>query len=199
MERGKNIERAAACIKQGGIVAYPTEGVFGLGCDPDNEKALKRLINLKQRSNNKGLIIIAACREQLDSYIAPVGESVEKQLKATWPGPVTWILTASTTLSRTEPSSATASTATTTALLTGNRDTVATRVTLHETAAKLCLTCGHAIVSTSANLSGQESCIDAQSVADCFGDNIDYLLDLPVGNLQHPTPIFDGATGEQLR
>ena len=194
MQRDKNIERAATCIKQGGIIAYPTEGVFGLGCDPDNEVALKRLINLKQRSNNKGLIIIAACRAQLDPYIAPVDESLEKQLQATWPGPTTWILAAS-------PGSASAGSANAgaSALLTGNRNTIATRVTLHETAAKLCLTCGHAIVSTSANLSGQASCKDAQSVADCFGDTIDYLLDMPVGNLENPTPIFDGATGKQLR
>jgi len=184
MQRGNNIKRAAVCIQQGGIVAYPTEGVFGLGCDPENKITLERLINLKQRDSNKGLIIIAACRSQLDPYIAVVDELLEKQLAATWPGPITWILSASET---------------STTLLTGNRDTIATRVTLHKTAANLCHTCGHAIVSTSANLSGQSACKDAQSVADCFGDSIDYLLDLPVGNLDTATPIFDGATGRQLR
>ncbi len=184
MQQGKDITKAALCIQHGGIVGYPTEGVFGLGCDPLNSAALERLIDLKQRDSNKGLIIIAAHRKQLDPYIAAVDPAIEKRLNEFWPGPVTWIL----------KSSATAS-----ALLTGNRSTVATRVTSHATAAELCIAAGHAIVSTSANLSGQPSCKDAQAVADCFGNQIDYLLDLPVGDLDNPTPIFDGATGKQLR
>jgi len=184
MQQGKDIAKAAQCIGQGGIVGYPTEGVFGLGCDPQNDDALQRLINLKQRDSNKGLIIIAASRDQLEPFIISVEGSIEKKLEASWPGPVTWIL----------QSSATAST-----LLTGNRDTVATRVTSHASAAELCIRCEHAIVSTSANLSGQASCKDARAVADCFGEQIDYLLDLPVGDLNNPTPIFDGKTGKQLR
>jgi len=184
MQQGTDIAQAAACIRRGGIVGYPTEGVFGLGCDPQNTRALKRLIELKRRDDRKGLIIIAANRGQLDPFIAAVTESLAEKLEASWPGPVTWIL----------ESSASAS-----ALLTGNRDTVATRITSHASAASLCETCGHAIVSTSANLSGQPSCKDTQSVASCFGDKIDYLLDLPVGGLDGPTPIFDGATGKQLR
>lgn len=184
MHKGKNISQAATCIRQGGIVGYPTEGVFGLGCDPQNENALQRLIDLKQRDNNKGLIIIAANRQQLEPFIKPVSKSVAAQLDRTWPGPVTWILQAQTDVSP---------------LLSGGRETVATRVTAHAAAAELCQNCGHAIVSTSANLSGQDSCIDAQSVENCFGHRIDYLLELPVGDLDKPTPIFDGLTGKQLR
>lgn len=184
MQRGTDINKAADCIRSGGIVAYPTEGVFGLGCDPDNTNTLQRLIDLKQRDDNKGLIIIAASRAQLNPYIATVSDALEEKLSAVWPGPVTWILTAGTHAS---------------ALLTGNRDTVATRVTSHEAAANLCIACDSAIVSTSANVSGEAAFTEPQTVADCFGDSIDYLLDLPVGNLQGPTPIFDGNTGRQLR
>ena len=184
MQQGKDIRKAAQIIRSGGIAGYPTEGVFGIGCDPQNIDALKRLIDLKQRDTNKGLIIIAANRNQLEPFIAEVKESIERKLYASWPGPVTWILESSENASP---------------LLTGNRNTVATRVTSHATAAELCMSAGHAIVSTSANLSGQPSCRDAQSVANCFGDRIDYLLDLPVGDLDKPTPIFDGATGKQLR
>lgn len=184
MQQGTDISTAAHTIKQGGIVAYPTEGVFGLGCNPNNEQAVERLIALKQRDSNKGLIIIAAKRDQLTPFIAAVDDTLSSRLAATWPGPVTWILESSKDSS---------------ALLTGNRTTIATRVTRHKTAAKLCLACDHALVSTSANLSGQPSCHEASTVAACFGDKIDYLLDLPVGGLDGPTPIYDGATGKQLR
>ena len=184
MQQGKDIKKAAKIIRRGGIVGYPTEGVFGIGCDPQNDEALQRLIDLKRRDANKGLIIIAANRSQLEPFISMVKESIEKRLNASWPGPVTWILESSKNASP---------------LLTGNRSTVATRVTSHATASKLCIAADHAIVSTSANLSGQSSCKDAASVADCFGDRIDYLLDLPVGDLDKPTPIFDGDTGRQLR
>lgn len=184
MQTGKNIAEAAHCIQRGGIAGYPTEGVFGLGCDPANSGALQRLIDLKQRDSNKGLIIIAATRVQLEPYVATMTSELERKLDSTWPGPVTWILAASNDAST---------------LLTGNRPTVATRVTSHAAAAELCNHCGHAIVSTSANLSGQSPCKDALAVANCFGNSIDYLLDMPVGNLDGPTPIFDGATGKQLR
>lgn len=184
MQTGNDIAQAAKCIASGGIVGYPTEGVFGLGCDPSNTVALQRLIDLKQRDNNKGLIIIAASRAQLEPWVAALASELQSKLDSTWPGPVTWILASAPDASP---------------LLTGNRSTVATRVTSHATAAELCSNCGHAIVSTSANLSGQAPCRDARSVANCFGDKIDYLLDLPIGDLDGPTPIFDGATGKQLR
>lgn len=184
MQQGKDIAKAAQCIREGGIIGYPTEGVFGLGCDPTNMTALRRLINLKQRDDDKGLIIIAACRKQLEPFIAPVDGSIDEKLNASWPGPVTWIL----------QSSASAD-----ALLTGNRNTVATRVTSHAAAAELCIKCNHAIVSTSANLSGQLAATRATEVLDYFGQQIDYLLDLHVGDLDKPTPIFDGKTGKQLR
>ena len=95
MQQGKDIKKAAKIIRRGGIVGYPTEGVFGIGCDPQNDEALQRLIDLKQRDANKGLIIIAANRSQLEPFISMVKESIEKRLNASWPGPVTWILESS--------------------------------------------------------------------------------------------------------
>lgn len=171
-------------MRNGGIVAYPTEGVFGLGCNPANLQAVKLLLSLKQREADKGLILIAANREQLSPYISTLSKSIEQKLTATWPGPVTWILPCNDGTSD---------------LLTGDRPTIAARVTSHPHAAELCLQCGHALISTSANVSGHPACTTATEVEKIFQTGINYVLQLPVGDLNGPTPIFDGITGEQLR
>jgi L-threonylcarbamoyladenylate synthase len=180
---GNNLEEAAAAVADGGIIAYPTEGVFGLGCNPTLEHVVEQLLQLKVRAAEKGLILLAADRHQLDPYIDNVVPSIERKLSDSWPGPVTWILPAATGTSD---------------LLTGGRSTIAARVTAFSTAARLCKLCGHALISTSANRSGHSPCITAPEVMAEF-EELDYVVDYPVGSLQGPTPIYDGATGKQLR
>lgn len=175
---------AAAAIACGGIVAYPTEGVFGLGCDPANASAVERLVKLKGRAEDKGFILIAASQAQIHEYLAPINPQLQARLDNDWPGPVTWVLVGNDSLSE---------------LVRGGRKTLAVRVTAHHTAASLCVACGHALISTSANISGQPPCMDANSIQRVFGNKIDYTIDAPLGGLQKPTPIFDGATGTQLR
>ena len=181
--RGTNLSAAAVAIAAGDIIAYPTEGVFGLGCNPTNEQAIAKLIDLKGRASDKGLIIIAASRQQLAPFTTTVSEAIEQQLQASWPGPVTWILPAAKAVP---------------ALVTGGRSTIAARVTAHRVAAELCEACGHALISTSANRSGQPPCVNADQVAATF-NTLGYLVDMPVGDLSGPTPIFDGVSGKQLR
>ena len=183
VQRGHNFKEAAVAVANGGIIAYPTEGVFGLGCDPSNTEAIAKVISLKERTSDKGLILIAASREQLNRYTGSIAKSIEVELNQSWPGAVTWILPAA------EGSSE---------LLTGGRPTIAARVTAFEPAAHLCEACGHALISTSANRSGGKPCTNAAQAADEFPD-LDYIVDLPVGPLQGPTPIFDGLSGKQLR
>ncbi len=171
------------------MVAYPTEGVFGLGCDPGNDAAIDALLNLKNRSIERGFILIAANRAQLNPFITDVNPEVEVKLNDSWPGPVTWVL----------PCSNKASDA-----VTGGKPTIATRVTNHAIAASLCNECNSAIISTSANVSGQPACTTAAEVEAVFHESLidnklSYILDHPVGNLTGPTPIFDGLTGKQLR
>ncbi len=181
---GSNITAAAAAVRNGGIVAYPTEGVYGLGCNPADLAAVALLLSLKQREADKGLILIAADRQQLSPYVDTLPTHIEQKLGTTWPGPVTWILPC---------------TAGTPELLTGGRNTIAARVTAHQPAAELCTQCGHALVSTSANVSGNAACTYAKAVEEAFNDGINYVLQLPVGDLTGPTPIFDGVSGQQLR
>ncbi|MGH8273929.1 MAG: L-threonylcarbamoyladenylate synthase, partial [Gammaproteobacteria bacterium] len=88
------IEHAAAAIRAGGVVAYPTEGVWGLGCHPRNEAAVKRILVLKQRSREQGLILLAADEAQLAHYVAPFPPEMASRIRASWPGPVTWLVPA---------------------------------------------------------------------------------------------------------
>lgn len=179
-----DITQAAAAIKSGGVVAYPTEGVYGLGCNPLNQNAVERLISIKQRDIGRGFILIAANLQQLKPLLLEVDDALQRKLDHDWPGPVTWILKHNHVMP---------------ALVHGNRDTIAVRVTAHAAAARLCELCGYAIISSSANLSGQPPCASASEVETVFTDQLDFILDAPLGNLGTPTPIFDGESGAQLR
>ena len=132
------LKPAVDALTQGEIIAYPTEAVYGLGCDPWNELALRKLLKIKHRPWQKGLILIAADLEQLDKFIAPLSPQQLTQLKQTWPGTTTWLLPVSAHISP---------------YLTGEHNTLAVRVTAHQQTADLCRAFGGAIVSTSANRS----------------------------------------------
>lgn len=175
---------AARTLSQGGVVAYPTEAVFGLGCDPLDADAVSRILDLKGRAATMGLILLAGHRRQLDPWIADLSPNLEARLAARWPGPVTWIVPAARGVPQ---------------WLTGGRDTLAVRVTAHPLAAALALCADTAIVSTSANRSGKPPARSALQVRRRFGPSLDAILTGPVGGLTRPTEIRDLATGSVLR
>lgn len=177
------LHRAARVLRDGGIIAYPTEAVYGLGCDPLNGDAVHRLLALKQRPVEKGLILIANRFEQLAPFILPVTDAIRARLEQTWPGPATWLLPAN-------PATPT--------WLRGRHSSIAVRVTAHPLAAALCGAFGAPIVSTSANASGRPPARSAmQARLRCPG--IDLVLSGATGGLRRPTPIRDALSGELLR
>ncbi len=178
-----DLAQCVAAVRSGGVIAYATEAVFGLGCDPRNESALARLIDIKHRDAGKGMILIAADLDQLRDFIAPLSATDEQALRADWPGPETWVLPAAAGLSP---------------LLTGGRDSIAVRVTAHPQAAALCRACGP-LTSTSANPSGQPPLRCAAEVERLFGERLEAVLDGKVGGLQCPTRIRDLRSGRVLR
>ncbi|HSO78728.1 MAG TPA: Sua5/YciO/YrdC/YwlC family protein, partial [Chromatiaceae bacterium] len=91
---GQRLRLAAHWIKAGGVVAYPTEAVYGLGCDPWNGAATRRILTLKQRPESKGLIVIAADFSQLTPFVVPLEAERMAVILASWPGPNTWLLPA---------------------------------------------------------------------------------------------------------
>ncbi|ROP48518.1 L-threonylcarbamoyladenylate synthase [Enterobacter sp. BIGb0383] len=167
------------------VIAYPTEAVFGVGCDPDSEEAVMRLLALKQRPVEKGLILIAADFEQLKPYIddSQLTEDQRQAIFACWPGPVTFVFPAR---------------ATTPNWLTGRFDSLAVRVTDHPLVVELCRAFGKPLVSTSANLTGQPPCRTTAEVIAQFGADFP-VVDGPTGGRTNPSEIRDALTGEQFR
>ncbi|MFD1800704.1 L-threonylcarbamoyladenylate synthase type 1 TsaC [Mixta tenebrionis] len=172
-------------LRQQAVIAYPTEAVFGLGCDPDSETSVMELLAFKQRPVEKGLILIAADYQQLEPYVSDRELSVAQREKmfATWPGPVTWVLPA---LSQTPR------------WLTGRFDTLAVRVSAHPAVQELCRSFGKPLVSTSANLSGQPPCRNVEEVLQQFGEHFPVLHGETGGRL-NPSEIRDVISGDIIR
>ncbi len=181
-----SVDSAVAALRAGGVIAYPTEAVYGLGCDPLNESAVARLFALKKRPPTQGVLLIAAEFAQVEKYIDLATTPVSARARActTWPGPHTWVFPRS---------------ATTPAWLAGGHTGIALRVTAHPLAAQLCRIFGGALVSTSANRHGEPAARDAAQVRALFGDRLGYILDGVTGGLERPTPIRDAISGEFVR
>lgn len=173
-------------FKRGGIIAYPTEAVFGLGCDPDNEEAILRLLSLKSRHQDKGLILIAGDYSQLLPYVDDEAIPQAKRLDifSRWPGPITQILPAKKGISP---------------LLTGKFASIAVRITQHPDIIALCQQTGKPIISTSANISGQPALKTWQQIQDGFSDQVDFILKTDTLGLSKPSTIINALTGEILR
>ncbi|HRY14299.1 MAG TPA: Sua5/YciO/YrdC/YwlC family protein [Candidatus Competibacteraceae bacterium] len=178
------LRAVARIVETGGIVAYPTEAVYGLGCDPQNEWAVHRLLALKRRPIHKGVILIAADFTQLAPFLQPLSPDDQTRLAATWPGPYTWLIPTR---------------ADTPYWLRGGHDTLAVRVTAHPLAAALCRACDHALVSTSANFSGHPPARNALVVRRQLGWSIDGLLPGSTGGAGKPTEIRDLRSGQLIR
>ena len=180
------VDRAGQQLREGGVLAYPTEAVFGLGCDPRNEAALGRIFELKHRPAGMGVLLIASDFAQVEPYIdlQAVPLPVLDEAWATWPGPYTWVF----------PRAAAAP-----AWIAGAHAGIALRVTAHEPAVALCRAFGGALVSTSANVHGQPPARSVNELEQAFGAGLDGILDAPLGGRDRPTPIRDALTGAIIR
>lgn len=178
------LREAVRVLRRGGLIAYPTEAVYGLGCAPLDADAVLRLLALKQRPPEKGLILVAADFAQLEPYLLPLDAVLERQVAASWPGPVTWLLPARPEVPR---------------WLRGHHDSLAVRVSAHPLVHALCAAFGGPIVSTSANPAGQRPARDALTVQRLFGARVDRILHAPLGGLGRPTEIRDGRSGRIVR
>jgi L-threonylcarbamoyladenylate synthase len=178
------IALAARVLQAGGIVAYPTEAVYGIGCLPLDEQALARIVQIKRRAASKGLIVVAADASQLEALAELPSGARGRAIREGWPGPVTWVVLARPHLP---------------AMLTGGRATIAVRVSAHPVVRALCLKTGSALVSTSANLSRHPPCRSALTTRRSLGRLVDLVLAGPLGDSSKPTEIRDATTGRTLR
>lgn len=178
------LAEAVHCLRAGGILAYPTEAVWGLGCDPYNEVAVARLLALKQRDRAKGLILIAGDLAQVQPWLAALNPAQCAVLRASWPGPVTWRLPDTAAIAP--------------AWVRGDHAGIALRVSAHPLVQSLCMAFGGPLVSTSANPAGQPAARSAAEVRAYFGASVTVLAG-ETGGREHPSEIRDLLTGEILR
>jgi L-threonylcarbamoyladenylate synthase len=176
------VDKAAKVLGDGGVIAYPTEGVFGLGCLPDNRDAIQRVLQIKQRDPAKGLILIAADALQLEDWI---NLASDVPLPAVDPKkPITWIVPARDKLDR---------------LLRGDNEGIAVRITTNPIARAICNAVNSPIVSTSANLSGQAVANNQNELRRQFEGLVDYIVPGDCGPSSGASEIRILASGEVLR
>lgn len=180
------LQEAAHTLKEGGVIICPTEGVYGISAVVNNSAAITRVINMKKRALNKGLIVVAADVSMLDGVVnfAALSADSMRLLHEKWPGHATFIVPTSTQINP---------------LLTGGRNTLAVRVTAFPLLQALCREVGSPIISTSANISGSEPLKTIEELEATFADKVDYILDEPCQGLSKPSTIFDAQSGAILR
>ncbi len=179
-----HIDDIVTLIKQKGIIAYPTEAVFGLGCDPQCKHSIQRILTMKQRSANKGLILIAASLEQLTPYIQPLTDQTTQRIQTRSLHPTTWLVPANQNTS---------------SLLTGKHKTLAIRLTQHPSCIALCNALGHPLISTSANPAGLPPAMTVNQVKTYFSSSIDGILETPLGQATSPSEIRDLQSNQRIR
>ncbi len=177
---------AISALQQGGVIAYPTEAVWGLGCDPRQRGAVMRLLELKRRPPSKGVIVVAASLEPLRPWLDLAALPADRlaDVLGSWPGPHTWVLPAS----EHAPS-----------WVTGDHASLAVRISAHPLVTRLCQAWQAPLVSTSANLAGQPPARTREGLDPALLQAIDGVLDGETGGLAQPTQIRVAMTGEVLR
>lgn len=180
-----HLRRCAASLHAGGVIAYPTEAVWGLGCDPDNWEAVLRLLALKSRPVEKGLILVAARVEQVQHLLAPLPETLVQKALSYWPGPVTCVLP---DLADQVP-----------LWLRGSHQGIAVRVSAHPLTAALCDCFGGPLVSTSCNPAGHAPARSIWQVRRYFRDRLDAILPGDLGGHRNPSRIIDLVGDRILR
>jgi len=176
---------AAKALKAGLIIAYPTEAVWGLGCDPDNETAVHKLLKLKERDVAKGLLLVAASLAQIDSLLLTLEETERQRLRQPSPVATTWLIP--------DPNNDYPP------WIKGRHAEVAIRISAHPLVRAICTEFGGPIVSTSANLAGEPEIRSRTGLMESFGNKIDFFAEGKLGGAAAPSQIRNLRTGERIR
>ena len=177
------VEQAARIIRAGGVVAAPTDTLYGLAADPFQPDAVARVFAVKGRSAERALPLIAADTAQVERFLGELPPMAQALAADFWPGPLTLLLAAPATLP---------------AEVTGGTGRVGVRVPAHDIARALCRACGTVLTATSANVSGEPAPDDPGEVDRTIGSQIDVLLDAGRTAGGPPSTIVD-ATGSTPR
>jgi L-threonylcarbamoyladenylate synthase len=175
---------AVELLRAGHVIAYPTEAVFGLGCDPANEIAVRKLLSIKGRHESAGLVLIASDFAQLEPWVAEVDQELLDRAMQRWPGSVTWLFPKAPAVPD---------------YVAGKHDTIAVRITSHAPSRDLCEAFGGPLISTSANHTAARPARSAGEVDKSFGHQLAGILEGPLGGTDKPSEIRDLKTGKIFR
>lgn len=178
------IEQAAELMRAGGVIAYPTEAVYGLGCDPFHRDAVLRLLKIKNRSVDKGLILIASTWQQVEPLIQPIDASQLQLALSSWPGHTTWVFPASDQVPT---------------WIHGKFNSVAIRISSHPVCHQLCAAQNGPVVSTSANYNSEPPIRDLAELQHKFSKLVDFIVPGELGNADKPSEIRDIKTDSVIR
>jgi L-threonylcarbamoyladenylate synthase len=178
------LQLATDALAAGGVVACPTEAVWGLSCNPADALAVERLLSLKGRSVAKGLILVAAGQNQLDFLLEQLSDQDRSKVAASWPGPTTWLVPHGGRVP---------------GWIHGDHATVAVRVSNHPVVRALCNAWDGPLVSTSANRAGARPPRELFQVKRFFGERLDYCLPGQVDRSARPSVIKDLVSGQIVR
>lgn len=179
------LQCAYRTLAGGGVIAYPTEAVWGLGCDPWDEDTVERILELKQRPMDKGMILVAASVQQVRFLLDPLSPEMQREAEQHWPGPVTCLLP---DVHEQVPE-----------WVRGRHSTIAVRVSDHPVVRALCEKAGRPLVSTSCNPAGRQPARYSWQVRRYFGDQLDRIVPGALGGNRQPSRIIDIVSGQQLR
>ncbi len=176
-------QQSVLALKQGGIIAYPTEAVYGLGCDPLNPEAVMRLLALKQRSMDKGLILIASDIAMILDWIM-LTPAIIQQLQQTYAYPITWLIPCPESVPQ---------------WIRGEHQQLAIRLTQHPIAKALCQAWSGLLISTSANISQHPPARSKLQLHKTFGKQLDYIVPGNLGLFTQVSEIRDITTQTIIR
>ena len=177
------LREAVDLLRDGGIICHACEGVWGFACDPFNVSAVRRILEIKQRPQSKGLIVIADNATQFEPELAQLIPDIRHRINASWPGRTTWLLPTTRFPE----------------WIVGDHETVAARVPGHEQARTIAAIFERPIVSTSANVANDPPCLTESEVRDKFEDVVDYVVSGTIAQSTGPSEIFDALSGDQIR
>jgi len=183
--KSSDFSAVSTVIKSGGVIAYPTETVWGLGCDPWNKAAVYKLLRIKQRPAEKGLIIVAADVLQVAPLLQSLSAAQHRQFCTPAEQATTWLIPDE---QQWIP-----------AWVKGAYSTVAVRISQHPVVQQLCRALDQPIISTSANVSGQKTIRTSEEIHSLFGNKLDMILQGKTGETQSPSLIVDLISGKIIR
>ncbi len=184
----EEIENAIKVIKDGGVILYPTDTIWGLGCDPNNDKAIKKILQIKRRTETKSLIILMCDIESVSKYVEnpnPIALELYRQ----WNKALTIVFPRAKGISK---------------MVMNNDNTLGIRITKESFTTQLIKSLGHPVVSTSANLSGQPSPVSYKTISNEIKESVDYIVDYRRDSFTEMKPstiirINDNGSFEVLR